>query len=83
MSFLDISSLLGRYEEIFSSQARKKKVVIDTISACVGVVLKETQVTIDGDRVLISAPHPVKNEIFLQKEKILDGLRDAQIYRIN
>lgn len=82
MSFLDIGALLGRYEKIFSSQARKKDAVIEAVLHSTGFSLKEDQITVDGDHALVNAPHPIKNEIFLHKKKILDELRAVELFHI-
>lgn len=82
MSFLDINSLLERYEKLFGDHRRTKEAVTRVISTELGVTLADEQISIKNGVVTVAAHPTVKNELFLHRLKILEMIKEHGIIEI-
>ncbi len=82
MAFLNVGSLLARYEKLFDSHIKDKDLVCMVLKEEVGINVSPEAISIKDHVVRISAGFALKNEIFLKKTKILERLKSADIYDI-
>jgi hypothetical protein len=70
---------LDKFSKFLESAKASKKPLIEVIFAVTNVQLKEEELTIKDDIVYLQTHPLVKNEIFMNKKKILAALLDRHI----
>ncbi len=82
MAFLNVGSLLARYEKLFDLHTRDKELVCIVLKEEAGITVAPENVSVKNKTASINAGFALKNEIFLRKTKILERLKSANIYEI-
>ncbi len=79
---LNISKFLGKFTGLKPPERFIREICIKIISETVKVTLKNEDIQIQGNTIYLT-PHPlVKNEIFLQKDILLEKLnQELQQYK--
>ena len=76
MSWNKISSYLDRFRAINTPQKTIKEIVVGVIAKSSGVVLETSDVDVKNQRVFLKITPILKNEIFLNRDRILETLRN-------
>lgn len=72
----NIDSFLQKFRRIASPDDFLKKTLISIIKEETGATIERRHVTVSGNRVHLTAPSAVKNEIFIKKPLILERLNN-------
>ncbi len=70
----EISSFLSKFTSILSSKKETENLILEIIKEETGIVLQNSNISISGNKIFIKTAPIIKNEIFLNKDKILNKL---------
>ena len=79
MSWQDIKTLLQKVHTSFGEQVLSRKAVAEVLSQVLGISIDEKSVSIRRSVVHLTAHPAVKNEVLLQKTRVLSALHDRGI----
>ncbi len=67
-----IGSFLEKFLRLERDHRGVKKLFIESVQTCSGAELNERQITIKDSVVFVDGPAALKNELFINREKILE-----------
>ena len=76
MDFFRIKDLLDVYKTTILEDDERRKIVCRIIKNKTGILLNEKDISFKKGEIEIKSDAVVKNELFIQKEKILVALQD-------
>ena len=77
-----LGSFLEKFLRLERDRKAAKKLFIESVRANSGVELKEGQITIKESTVFVDGPAALKNELFINKEKILEHFNKHSLGRL-
>ena len=82
MAMIDIGTLLGRYKDILDGDDEKRKRCITVINEITGLALDPSDITFKKNAIVLRGNTVIKNELFMHKTRIVEGLRKQGLSEI-